>query len=90
VLGYGLDDRGTRVQFPAGTGNFSLHHRVQTASGAHPTSYPMGTRAISMGLKRQGREADHSSLSRAEVKNMWNYTSTPTIRLHGVVLSYLY
>jgi hypothetical protein len=40
---YGLDDRGTRVQFPAGAGNFSLHHRVQNGSGAHPASYPMGT-----------------------------------------------
>jgi len=24
--------------------NFSLHHRVQTDSEAHPASYPMGTR----------------------------------------------
>jgi len=24
--------------------NFSLHRRVQNGSGAHPTSYPMGTR----------------------------------------------
>jgi len=24
-------------------GNFSLHHRVQTDSGAHHASYPMGT-----------------------------------------------
>jgi hypothetical protein len=41
---YGLDDRGSRVRFPAWAGNFSLHHRVQTGSGAHPASYPMGTR----------------------------------------------
>jgi hypothetical protein len=25
-------------------GNFSPHYRVQTGSGAHPASYPMGTR----------------------------------------------
>jgi hypothetical protein len=37
ALGYGLDDRDFRVRFPAGAGNFSLHHRV-------PASYPMGTR----------------------------------------------
>jgi hypothetical protein len=43
-LGYGLDDRGSRVRFPAGAGNFSLHHRVQNGSGAYPASYPMGTR----------------------------------------------
>jgi hypothetical protein len=41
--GYGLDDRGSRVRFPAGAGNFSLHHRVQNGSGAHPASYPMST-----------------------------------------------
>jgi hypothetical protein len=44
ALGYGLDDRSSRVRFPAGAGNFSLHHRVQTGSGAHPASYPIGTR----------------------------------------------
>jgi hypothetical protein len=44
ALGYGLDDRGSRVRFPAGARNFSLHHRVQSGSGAHPASYPMGTR----------------------------------------------
>jgi hypothetical protein len=43
AFGYGLDDRGSRVQFPAGAGNFSLHHRVQNGSGDHPASYPMGT-----------------------------------------------
>jgi len=31
------------VQFLAGTGNFSLHHHVQTSSGAYPASDPMGT-----------------------------------------------
>jgi hypothetical protein len=28
ALGYGLDDRGSRVRLPAGAGNFSLNHRV--------------------------------------------------------------
>jgi hypothetical protein len=44
ALGYGLDDRGSRVRFSAGAGNFSLRHRFQNGSGAHPASYPMGTR----------------------------------------------
>jgi hypothetical protein len=39
-----LDDRGYGVRFPAVAGNFSLHHRVHNVSGAHPASYPMGTR----------------------------------------------
>jgi hypothetical protein len=31
------------VRVPAGAANCSLHYRVQTDSGAHPSSYPMGT-----------------------------------------------
>jgi hypothetical protein len=43
VTGYGLNDRMIGVRFPTGDGNFSLHHRIQTGSGAHPPSYPVGT-----------------------------------------------
>jgi hypothetical protein len=56
------------VLFPAGAGNFSLHHRVQDGSGAHPTSYPLGTGALSLWVKRLGREAEHSPPPSAEVK----------------------
>jgi hypothetical protein len=44
ALGYGLDNWGSTVQFPARARNFSLHYRVQNGSGAHPACYPMGTR----------------------------------------------
>jgi hypothetical protein len=44
--------------------DFSLLHSVRTGSGAYAASYPTGT-----GVKRQGREADHSPPSSAEVKN---------------------
>jgi hypothetical protein len=54
ALDYGLDDRGSRVRFPAGAGNHSLHHRVQNSSGAHPASYPMGTRGSFPGGKAAG------------------------------------
>jgi hypothetical protein len=54
VLGYGLNDRGSRVRFPAGAGNFSLHHRVQNGSGDHPASYSMGTRGSFPGGKAAG------------------------------------
>jgi hypothetical protein len=43
ALGYGLDDRGSKVRFPEGAGKFSLHHRVQNGSRAHPASYSMDT-----------------------------------------------
>jgi hypothetical protein len=51
---YGLDDRSSRVRFPARAGNFSLHHRVQNDSGAHPASYAMGTRGSFPGGKAAG------------------------------------
>jgi hypothetical protein len=68
ALGYRLDDQDSRVWFPAGAGNFSLHHHIQNSSGAHPTSYPMGTRGSSLGVKWSGREADCSPPSSAKVK----------------------
>jgi hypothetical protein len=54
ALDYGLDDRGSRVRFPAEGGNFSLHHRVQNGSGAHLVSYPMGTRGCFLEGKAAG------------------------------------
>jgi hypothetical protein len=33
--------------------------------------------ALTSGVKRPGREADHSPPSSAKVKNAWSYTSTP-------------
>jgi hypothetical protein len=62
-----------------------------TASGTvlGPTQPPIQwvPGVLSLGVKRPGPEADHSPPSSAEVKNKWSYTSTPPIRLHGVVLS---
>jgi hypothetical protein len=52
-----------------------------------PNQWAIG--ALSLGLKRPVREADHSPPSSAEVNNAWSYTSTPPIRLHGVVLIYI-
>jgi hypothetical protein len=77
ALGYGLHDRGCRVRFPAGDGNSSLNHRVQNGSG--PTQPPIQwvPAALSVGVKRPGREVDHSLPSSAKVKNAWSYTFTP-------------
>jgi hypothetical protein len=36
------------VRVPALTGNFSLHNRVQTGSGDHPASYPIGTSVMTV------------------------------------------
>jgi hypothetical protein len=37
-----------------------LRYRIQTGSGGHPASCPMGTGDSFLGIKRPGREADHS------------------------------
>jgi hypothetical protein len=64
----GIEDRGSRVRFSAGAGDFSLHHCVQNNSG--PTQPPIHcvTGALSQGVKRPGRESDHSPPISAEVK----------------------
>jgi hypothetical protein len=57
ALDYGLNDRGSRVRLSAGAGNFSLYHLSNGYQGLFP-----------WGVKRPGREADHSPPSSAEVK----------------------
>jgi hypothetical protein len=37
----------------------------------------MRSGALFLGVKRQGRQADHSPPSSAEVENVWSCTSTP-------------
>jgi hypothetical protein len=70
AAGYVLDDPIIGVRFPAGTGNFSLRHRVQTCSGTHPASYSMGTVGsfTGRGVKRPEREVDYSPPSNTMVK----------------------
>jgi hypothetical protein len=54
VTGYGMDDRMVGVRFLAVAGNFSIHHRVQTGSGAQPASYTMGSGSSFPGSKAAG------------------------------------
>jgi hypothetical protein len=55
-----MDDQEVGVSVPVWARIFTLHV-IQTGSGAHPASYRMGTGALSPGVKRLVREADHSS-----------------------------
>jgi hypothetical protein len=45
ATGYRLDDRVIGFRYPAGARNFSLRQYVQTGSGTHQASCPMGTGA---------------------------------------------
>jgi hypothetical protein len=70
VSDYGLDDRAIGVRSPAGAKEFSSILCVQTGSGAHPASCPMGTGGPFPGAKaRPRRDADHLLPSSAEVVN---------------------
>jgi hypothetical protein len=70
VSGYGLDYRAIEVRSPVQAKGFSSNLCVQTGPEAHPASCTMDIGGPFPGPKSQsGRDADHSSLSSAEVEN---------------------
>jgi hypothetical protein len=78
---YGLDDRRVGVRVPVGSRIFSSPRRPDRLwDPSNP--YPMGTVGSFPGLKRPGRQADHSPPASVKVKKMCIYTST-----HGAVLN---
>jgi len=80
TTGYGLDDRMIGIRILAGAENFSFRRCVQNGSGTHTASYPMGTGGSYLGIRRPEREADHSPLSSAEVKEcMELYLHSPVL-----------
>jgi hypothetical protein len=85
ALGYGLHDRGFESR--QGLRIFLFTTASRTALGSTQPLVQWVPGALSLGVKRPGREADHSTPSSAEVRNAFNYTSTPAVRFHGVVLS---
>jgi hypothetical protein len=74
ALGYGLDGRGFESQQSLGIFLFAVSIPVLRPTQPR-TQWVSGT--IFLGVKRPGREADHSPPSSAEVKNTWSYTSVP-------------
>jgi hypothetical protein len=68
ALGYGLDDRGPRVRFPAGMRIFLLTTAFRTVLGSTQPPIQWVPGALSLGVKRPRGEADHSPTSSAEVK----------------------
>jgi len=61
------------VRFQTGAAFFSLHHLVQTGSGAHPSCYPVSTG----GKAAERREVLPSPPSTAKVKNAGSSNFTP-------------
>jgi hypothetical protein len=62
---------GTRIEL------LSSFQSLRACFGAHPASYPMGTRVLSLEVKLPGCEAHHLPSSHAKVKNEWSYMSIP-------------
>jgi hypothetical protein len=70
VFDYRLNDWAIRVRSPAEVKDFSSSLCVQTGSGAHPASCPVGTECpFARGSAQLGRDADHSPPSSAKVVN---------------------
>jgi hypothetical protein len=85
ATGCGLDDRGIGFPVPVGARIFFTVSRPVLGPAQPPIHWvPWG---LSPGVKRPGREADHSLQTSAEVKKTWIYASAPPILLHGVVLN---
>jgi hypothetical protein len=86
VPDYRLDDR---VSTPAEAKEFSSSLCVQTGSGAHPASCPMGTGgggSFPRVKARPGRDADHLPPSSAEVENEYElYLLSPDVPSWRVV-----
>jgi len=62
----------------------------RTALGLTRTPIEKLQEVLSLGVKRPGREADHSPPSSDKIKTAWSYTFTPPIRFHGMVTFYLH
>jgi hypothetical protein len=79
VNGYGLDNRGVSVLSPGRVKNFLFSTLVRLAQGSTqpPIQCVLGT--LSPGVKRLGREADHSPPASAEVQKMWIYVDLESI-----------
>jgi hypothetical protein len=77
ATGYGLNDRGVGVRVPVGAKIFSFPCRPDRFCGP-PSLLSNGYRGLfPRGVRRTGREADHSPKTSAEMKKTWIYTSTP-------------
>jgi hypothetical protein len=68
------------VQFPSGTRYFSLLQNVQALYGVHPALLGI----YFLEVKDPKREANHLPSSNGDIKNEWNYTSTPSLYSLGM------
>jgi hypothetical protein len=77
ATGYWLDDLEVGVRVPEGSRIFSPPCHSDSALVSTQPPIQWVPEALSPGVKRPGREADHSPPASAEFKKMWIYTYTP-------------
>jgi hypothetical protein len=77
ATGYWLDDQGVEIRVPVGSRIFSSPCCPDRVWGPPNLLSNVYRGALSPGVKRQRREADHSPPANEEVKKTWIYTSTP-------------
>jgi hypothetical protein len=77
ATGYGLDDGEDRSSSPGRVKNLLFSTSSRPALGSTQPSIQWVPGSLSLGVRRPGREADHSPPAGAEVKKMWIYTSNP-------------
>jgi hypothetical protein len=77
ATGYWLNDQGGGSSSPDRVKNFRFSISSRPALGYTQPPIKWLPGALPRGVMRQGREADHSPPTSAEVKKMWIYTSTP-------------
>jgi hypothetical protein len=75
VLGYGLDDQRFKSWQRVGIFLFTTVSKPALGPTQPPIQWVPG--ALSLVVKRPGRETDHSPPSSDDIKNAWSYTSTP-------------
>ena len=75
VIGLGAGRTGVRI--PAGVRDFSRTIQIDPGLSHRAPEFFAG------GVKRPGRDLDHSPSSSAKVRSEWSCTSFPPIRLHG-------
>jgi len=74
----GLGARRTGVRFPAGVTGFSRTVQIDPWLSHRVPEFVPG------GVKRPGRDVDHSPSSSAKVKSEWSGAPFPPIHLHGM------
>jgi hypothetical protein len=76
-------DEGKRVEELGKEQNCTIYSDTASRPSRGPTQSPVHCIPgdLSLGVKRQRREDDHSSQSNGELKNAWIYASTPSYAL---------